>query len=73
MTILPALSMRCSSVVYGGPGSCDSGQPLASIFAVFRITNRSIEHWLSQQMAIIELQKDGATHDTGGYNTFAAA
>jgi len=48
MTILPALSMRCSSVVNGGPGSCSIVRGIDRCFSLG--TYRSIEDCEADQL-----------------------
>ena len=54
MTILPALSMRCSSVVKGGPGSCKS--------ALQHVARSSLQHHQRlNRLALIPSSDEGLT------------
>jgi hypothetical protein len=67
MTILPALSIRCSSVVNGGPGSCRSVNG--------HVTTRHDSLQLHQTLVVSSgsyLEMEGA-YSTDGYNISSTA
>lgn len=68
MTILPALSTRCSSVVKGGPGSCGS----VAKQRAYLVTNGTIENY-HQQLLRKSAGKPTATHDKDDCNTSSIA